>query len=350
MDCQMQREIDRQMIALDGTENKSALGANAILSVSLACAKAAAAALEVPLYRYLGGVNAHDIPVPMANILNGGQHADNNVDIQEFMIMPVGAESFREGIRMAAEVFHNLKAVLKAKGYNTAVGDEGGFAPNLKSNEEALALIVTAIEKAGYTPGKDCAIALDAAASSFFSKGKYNLAAEKNPLRSSEEMVKFYADLVKKYPIVSIEDGLAEDDWKGWKLLTETLGGKVQIVGDDLFVTNPKRLSRGIEQGIANSILIKLNQIGTLAETLETIQMAKEAGYTNVISHRSGETEDTTMADIAVATNSGQIKSGSLSRTDRLAKYNQLLRIEEELGDAAVYRGRAAFYSIRGKK
>jgi len=350
MDCQMQREIDRQMIALDGTENKSALGANAILSVSLACAKAAAAALEVPLYRYLGGVNAHDIPVPMANILNGGQHADNNVDIQEFMIMPVGAESFREGIRMAAEVFHNLKAVLKAKGYNTAVGDEGGFAPNLKSNEEALALIVTAIEKAGYTPGKDCAIALDAAASSFFSKGKYNLAAEKNPLRSSEEMVKFYADLVKKYPIVSIEDGLAEDDWKGWKLLTETLGGKVQIVGDDLFVTNPKRLSRGIEQGIANSILIKLNQIGTLTETLETIQMAKEAGYTNVISHRSGETEDTTMADIAVATNSGQIKSGSLSRTDRLAKYNQLLRIEEELGDAAVYRGRAAFYSIRGKK
>jgi enolase len=350
MDCQMQREIDRQMIALDGTENKSALGANAILSVSLACAKAAAAALEVPLYRYLGGVNAHDIPVPMANILNGGQHADNNVDIQEFMIMPVGAESFREGLRMAAEVFHNLKAVLKAKGYNTAVGDEGGFAPNLKSNEEALALIVTAIEKAGYTPGKDCAIALDAAASSFFSKGKYNLAAEKNPLRSSEEMVKFYADLVKKYPIVSIEDGLAEDDWKGWKLLTETLGGKVQIVGDDLFVTNPKRLSRGIEQGIANSILIKLNQIGTLTETLETIQMAKEAGYTNVISHRSGETEDTTMADIAVATNSGQIKSGSLSRTDRLAKYNQLLRIEEELGDAAVYRGRAAFYSIRGKK
>ncbi|MCE5280781.1 MAG: phosphopyruvate hydratase, partial [Deltaproteobacteria bacterium] len=350
MDCQMQREIDRQMIALDGTENKSALGANAILSVSLACAKAAAAALEVPLYRYLGGVNAHDIPVPMANILNGGQHADNNVDIQEFMIMPVGAESFREGLRMAAEVFHNLKAVLKAKGYNTAVGDEGGFAPNLKSNEEALALIVTAIEKAGYTPGKDCAIALDAAASSFFSKGKYNLAAEKNPLRSSEEMVKFYADLVKKYPIVSIEDGLAEDDWKGWKLLTETLGGKVQIVGDDLFVTNPKRLSRGIEEGIANSILIKLNQIGTLTETLETIQMAKEAGYTNVISHRSGETEDTTMADIAVATNSGQIKSGSLSRTDRLAKYNQLLRIEEELGDAAVYRGRTAFYSIRGKK
>jgi enolase len=349
MDCQMQREIDQQMIALDGTENKSSLGANAILGVSLACAKAAAQALELPLYRYIGGVNAHDIPVPMANILNGGQHADNNVDIQEFMVMPVGAECFREGLRMAAEVFHHLKAVLKAKGYNTAVGDEGGFAPNLKSNEEALALIVTAIEKAGYEPGKDCCIALDPAASSFYKKGKYHLAAEKKPVRSAEEMVKFYADLVKKYPIISIEDGLAEDDWDGWKLLTQTLGGKVQIVGDDLFVTNPKRLARGIELGVANSILIKLNQIGSLTETLDTIQMAKEAGYTTVISHRSGETEDTTMADIAVATNGGQIKSGSLSRTDRLAKYNQLLRIEEELGESAVYRGKSAFYSIRGR-
>ena len=263
------------MIALDGTENKSALGANAILSVSLACAKAAAEAMELPLYRYIGGIIAHDIPVPMANIINGGQHADNNVDIQEFMIMPVGAETFREGLRMAAEVFHNLKAVLKAKGYNTAVGDEGGFAPNLKSNEEALSLIMTAIEKAGYEPGKDCFIALDSAASSFYSKGKYLLAAEKKPSRTAAEMVKFYADLVKKYPIISIEDGLAEDDWDGWKLLTETLGGKVQIVGDDLFVTNRKRLERGIELGVANSILIKLNQIGTLTETLETIQCAK---------------------------------------------------------------------------
>ncbi|MCX5820997.1 MAG: phosphopyruvate hydratase [Deltaproteobacteria bacterium] len=350
MDCQNQQEIDAEMIALDGTENKGALGANAILSVSLACAKAAAAALDIPLYRYIGGVIARDIPVPMANIINGGQHADNNVDIQEFMVMPVGAETFREGLRMTAEVFHTLKAVLKAKGYQTAVGDEGGFAPNLKSNEEALVLIVTAIEKAGYKPGKDCAIAIDAAASSFFNKGKYTLAAEKKPERTAGEMVKFYADLVKKYPIVSIEDGLAEDDWEGWKLLTETLGGKVQIVGDDLFVTNRRRLEKGIELGVANSILIKLNQIGTLTETLETIQCAREAGYTTVISHRSGETEDTCMADIAVAANCGQIKSGSMSRTERLAKYNQLLRIEEELGDAAVYRGRSALYSIRGKK
>jgi len=350
MDCQNQREIDAEMIALDGTENKGVLGANAILSVSLACAKAAAAALEIPLYRYIGGVIARDIPVPMANIINGGQHADNNVDIQEFMVMPVGAKTFREGLRMTAEIFHNLKAVLKAKGYNTAVGDEGGFAPNLKSNEEALILIVTAIEKAGYEPGRDCAIALDPAASSFYDQGKYTLAAEKKPKRTAEEMVKFYADLVKKYPIVSIEDGLAEDDWKGWKLLTETLGSKVQIVGDDLFVTNRKRLEKGIALGVANSILIKLNQIGTLTETLDTIQCAREAGYTTVISHRSGETEDTCMADIAVAANCGQIKSGSMSRTERLAKYNQLLRIEEELGDAAVYRGRSALYSIRGKK
>jgi enolase len=350
MDCQCQREIDAEMIALDGTENKGALGANAILSVSLACAKAAAAALEIPLYRYIGGVIARDIPVPMCNIINGGQHADNNVDIQEFMVMPVGASSFREGLRMTAEVFHNLKSVLKAKGYNTAVGDEGGFAPNLKSNEEALELIVAAIEKAGYEPGRECAIALDPAASSFYVKGKYILAAEKKPERTAEEMVKFYAGLVKKYPIISIEDGLAEDDWKGWKLLTDTLGSRVQIVGDDLFVTNRRRLEKGIETGVANSILIKLNQIGTLTETLDTIQCAKEAGYTTVISHRSGETEDTCMADIAVAANCGQIKSGSMSRTDRLAKYNQLLRIEEELGESAVYRGRSAFTSIRPRK
>ncbi|MFZ4438017.1 MAG: phosphopyruvate hydratase [Syntrophales bacterium] len=350
MDCQNQREIDAGMIALDGTENKGALGANAILSVSLACAKAAAAALEIPLYRYIGGVIARDIPVPMANIINGGQHADNNVDIQEFMIMPLGATTFREGLRMTAEVFHNLKAVLKGKGYNTAVGDEGGFAPNLKSNEEALTLIMTAIEKAGYKPGEDCAIALDPAASSFYTKGKYTLAAEKKPERTAEEMVKFYAALVKNYPIVSIEDGLAEDDWKGWKLLTETLGGKVQIVGDDLFVTDQRRLEKGIALGVGNSILIKLNQIGTLTETLDTIKCAHEAGYTTVISHRSGETEDTCMADIAVGANCGQIKSGSMSRTERLAKYNQLLRIEEELGETAVYRGRSALFSIRGKK
>lgn len=346
MDCQNQREIDAEMIALDGTVNKGVLGANAILSVSLACAKAAAAALEIPLYRYIGGVIARDIPVPMANIINGGQHADNNVDIQEFMIMPLGATTFREGLRMAAEVFHHLKAVLKAGGYNTSVGDEGGFAPNLKSNEEALVLIITAIEKAGYEPGRDCAIAIDAAASSFFKRGKYILAAEKKPERTAADMVKYYVDLVKRYPIVSIEDGLAEDDWNGWQLLTETLGGKVQIVGDDLFVTNRKRLERGIALGVANSILIKLNQIGTLTETLETIQCAREAGYTTVISHRSGETEDTCMADIAVAANCGQIKSGSMSRTERLAKYNQLLRIEEELGEAAVYRGRSALYSV----
>jgi len=346
MDSLNQRAIDYAMIALDGTENKGKLGANALLSVSMACARAAAETLDIPLYRYIGGVMAKDIPVPMANILNGGQHADNNVDIQEFMIMPVGAGSFREGIRMSAEVFHQLKAVLKSKGYNTAVGDEGGFAPNLKSNEEALGLITTAIEKAGYKPGKQVCIALDSAASSFYKNGKYILAAEKQPKKSSEEMVRFYEDLVKKYPIISIEDGLAEDDWKGWKMLTDALGSKVQIVGDDIFVTDKKRLERGIKTGVANSILIKLNQIGTLTETFETIQMAKEAGYTTVISHRSGETEDTFMADVAVAANCGQIKSGSLSRSERLAKYNQLLRIEEALGSAAVYRGRDAFYSI----
>ena len=346
MDCLNQRDIDYVMIGLDGTDNKGKLGANAILSVSMACAKAGAAALELPLYRYIGGIMARDIPVPMMNILNGGQHADNNVDIQEFMIMPVGAPTFKEGLRISAEVFQTLRSVLKGKGYNTAVGDEGGFAPNLKSNEEALSLITTAIEKAGYKPGKDLAIALDSAASSFFSNGKYILSAEKKPRKTSEEMVKFYHDLVKKYPIVSIEDGLAENDWEGWKGLTEALGSKIQIVGDDIFVTNKKLLEKGISQGIANSILIKLNQIGTLTETLETIQAAKEAGYTTVVSHRSGETEDTYMADVAVAANCGQIKSGSLSRSERLAKYNQLLRIEEDLGEAAVYRGRSALYSI----
>jgi len=347
MDCLDQRAIDYAMITLDGTENKSVLGANAILGVSLACAKAAAAAVDLPLYRYIGGVSAKDIPVPMMNIINGGQHADNNVDIQEFMIMPVGAPNFREGLRMSAEVFHTLKAVLKGKGLNTAVGDEGGFAPNLKSNEEALMVIMEAIQKAKYKPGKDIFIALDPAASSFYKKGKYILAAEKKPEKTAAEMVKFYEDLVKRYPIISIEDGLAEDDWDGWKLLTDALGSKIQIVGDDIFVTNRKRLGMGIKKGIANSILIKLNQIGSLTETLETIQMAKEAGYTTVISHRSGETEDVIMADVAVAANCGQIKSGSLSRSERLAKYNQLLRIEEELGDAAVYRGMGAFYSIR---
>jgi enolase len=346
MDCLNQRDIDYVMIGLDGTDNKGKLGANAILSVSMACAKAGAAALELPLYRYIGGIMARDIPVPMMNILNGGQHADNNVDIQEFMIMPVGAPTFKEGLRISAEVFQTLRSVLKGKGYSTAVGDEGGFAPNLKSNEEALSLITTAIEKAGYKPGKDLAIALDSAASSFFSNGKYILSTEKKPRKTSEEMVKFYQDLVKKYPIVSIEDGLAENDWEGWKGLTEALGSKIQIVGDDIFVTNKKLLEKGISQGIANSILIKLNQIGTLTETLETIQAAKEAGYTTVVSHRSGETEDTYMADVAVAANCGQIKSGSLSRSERLAKYNQLLRIEEELGEAAVYRGRSALYSI----
>ena len=347
MDSLRQREIDYAMIALDGTDNKGALGANAILSVSLACAKAAAETLELPLYRYVGGVIAKDIPIPMMNIINGGQHADNNVDIQEFMIMPVGAQNFKEGLRMSAEVFHNLKSVLKGKGYNTSVGDEGGFAPNLTSNEEAFIVIMQAIEKAGYKPGKDIYIAIDSAASSFYVDGKYVLAAEKKPQKTAEEMVKFYSALVKKYPIISIEDGLAEDDWEGWKMLTDALGEKVQIVGDDIFVTNKKILEKGISLGVANSILIKLNQIGTLSETLETIQRAKEAGYTTVISHRSGETEDSYMADIAVAANCGQIKSGSLSRSERLAKYNQLLRIEEELCDAAVYPGKSAFYNLK---
>ena len=311
MDCLQQKEIDYAMIQLDGTDNRSLLGANAILGVSLACAKAAAQAVGLPLYRYIGGVSVREIPVPMTNILNGGQHADNNVDIQEFMIMPVGASDFREGIRMCSEVFHHLKTVLKAKGYNTAVGDEGGFAPNLKSNEEALLLIMEAIEKGGYAPGKDIFIALDAAASSFYREGTYTLLAEENPVKTSEEMVAFYGDLVERYPIISIEDGLAEDDWDGWKIMTDALGSKIQIVGDDLFVTNRERLERGISIGVANSILIKLNQIGTLTETIETIERAKEAGYTTVVSHRSGETEDTFMADVAVALNCGQIKSGS---------------------------------------
>ncbi|MCF8054359.1 MAG: phosphopyruvate hydratase [Deltaproteobacteria bacterium] len=342
-----QRLIDQTMIALDGTENKSSLGANAMLGVSLACARAAAAYLNIPLYRYLGGVGAKNLPVPMANVINGGQHADNNVDIQEFMIVPTGATSFKEGLRTMAEVFHALKVILKGKGYSTAVGDEGGFAPNLASNEEALTLIMEAIKMAGYKAGKDFFIAIDAAASSFFSKGKYHLAAEAKPQKTAEAMVGFYEELVAKFPIISLEDGMAENDWKGWELLSKRLGGKIQIVGDDIFVTNAKILQKGIAAGIANSILIKLNQIGTLSETLETIQLAKEAGYTTIISHRSGETEDAFMADLAVATNAGQIKTGSISRSERIAKYNQLLRIEEELLGLGVYAGKEAFCSIR---
>jgi enolase len=342
-----QAEIDRRLIELDGTENKSNLGANAILGVSLACAKAAAELHGLPLYRYIGGVNARELPVPMMNILNGGSHADNNVDIQEFMIMPVSAVNFKEALRIGAEVFHHLKAVLKEKGLNTAVGDEGGFAPNLGSNEEALQVIIAAIERSGRQPGEDVLIALDAASSEFYRSGQYVMAAESNPERSASAMVDFYADLVDRYPIISIEDGLAEDDWDGWRLMTERLGGKIQIVGDDLFVTNPTRLKKGITAGIANSILIKVNQIGTLTETLQTIEMAKRAGYTCVISHRSGETEDATIADIAVATNSGQIKTGSLSRSDRIAKYNQLLRIEEQLGDQGLFAGRTTFYNLK---
>lgn len=341
-----QMEIDQLMIELDGTENKSKLGANAILGVSLACAKAAAEAHGMPLFRYIGGNNAKELPVPMMNILNGGSHADNNVDIQEFMIMPVGATSFREALRAGAEVFHNLKSVLKSKGLNTAVGDEGGFAPNLGSNEEALSVIIDAIEKAGYKPGDDIKIALDAASSEFYQDGKYILSAEAKPEKSSLELIDFYADLIDKYPIISIEDGLDEDDWDAWKAMTDKLKNKIQIVGDDLFVTNPKRLKKGIEKGICNSILIKVNQIGTLTETLDTIEMAKRAGYTCVISHRSGETEDSTIADIAVATNAGQIKTGSLSRSDRIAKYNQLLRIEELLGDQAIFSGINTFYNL----
>ena len=336
LDAFDQQGLDRALIDLDGTPNKAKLGANAILGVSLAAAKACAARLEIPLYRYLGGVGAARLPVPMMNILNGGAHADNNVDIQEFMVMPLGAGSFREGLRMGAEVFHSLKKVLKGKGLNTAVGDEGGFAPNLQSNEEALQVIMQAIEEAGYTPGKDVFIALDPAASSFFENGSYNLAAE-GAKKTSAEMVSLYADYVDRYPIVSIEDGLAENDWDGWKLLTEKLGSRIQIVGDDIFVTNIELLNKGIELSVANSILIKLNQIGTLTETIEAVKLASKNGYTSVVSHRSGETEDTTIADLAVALGTGQIKTGSASRTDRVAKYNQLLRIEEELGDSATY-------------
>ncbi len=332
-----QVSIDRLLIDLDGTESKSKLGANAILSVSLAVAKAAAEDADLPLYKYIGGVNAKLLPVPMMNVLNGGAHADNNLDLQEFMIIPIRASRFAQALRMGAEVFHNLKAVLKSSGYNTAVGDEGGFAPSLSCNEEAIQVIVQAIEKAGFIPGQDVAIALDPAASEFYHSGRYILSSEKQPEKTPEEMVDFYADLVERYPIISIEDGMAEGDWEGWHKLTQRLGQKIQVVGDDLFVTNSKLLRQGIERGVANSILIKLNQIGTLTETLETIEMAKRACYTTVISHRSGETEDTTIADLAVACNSGQIKTGSVSRTDRIAKYNQLLRIEEELGEAAVF-------------
>ncbi|MHB8174233.1 MAG: phosphopyruvate hydratase [Nitrospirota bacterium] len=338
--------IDRMMIEMDGTENKARLGANAILGVSLAVAKASAEEAGQPLYRYIGGVNAREMPVPMMNILNGGAHADNNVDIQEFLILPVGAKNFTEAVRMGSEVFHALKSVLKANGYNTSVGDEGGFAPNLKSNEEAVEMVIAGIEKAGYKPGKDVMLAIDAAASEFFEKGAYVFKKSDKSKKTSDQMIKFYETWVKKYPIISIEDGLAEGDWEGWKNLTSALGKKVQIVGDDIFVTNPKILKKGIVDGIANSILIKLNQIGTLTETLDTIEMAKKAGYTNVVSHRSGETEDTTLADLAVAVNAGQIKTGSLSRTDRVAKYNQLIRIEEELDEEAMFLGRGVFYSI----
>ena len=341
-----QTAIDQKMIALDGSDNKKNIGANAILGVSLAVAKAAAKSLGLPLYRYVGGTNAKELPLPMMNIINGGSHADNNVDLQEFMIMPVGASNFRQALQIGTEIFHHLKSVLKLKNYNTAVGDEGGFAPDLKSNEEALQVIMEAIEKAKYIPGDDVLIALDPASSEFYKDGNYILEAEAQSKKSPDEMVQFYADLCQKYPIISIEDGMAEDDWDGWKLLTEAIGNKVQLVGDDLFVTNTERLGLGIERGVGNSILVKVNQIGTLTETLNAIELAKQNNYTAVISHRSGETEDTTISDIAVATNSGQIKTGSLCRTDRTCKYNQLLRIEEELGDFAVFSGRKVFYNL----
>ena len=342
-----QAGLDQKLIELDGTDDKSNLGANALLGVSLACAKAAAEEAKLPLFQYLGGVNARELPVPMMNILNGGSHADNNVDIQEFMILPVGAPDFAEALRMGAEVFHTLKKVLKKKGHVTSVGDEGGFAPNLASNEEALQVIVEAIGAAGYEPGKDVLLGIDAAASEFYKDGKYILSAEAKPEKNAEEMVAYYEDLVNRYPIISIEDGMDENDWDGWKLLTDTIGKRTQLVGDDLFVTNTRLLKKGIELGIANSILIKVNQIGTLTETLNAIEMAKRAGYTAVISHRSGETEDTTIADLAVAANTGQIKTGSLCRTDRICKYNQLLRIEDMLGETAVFNGRKVFYNLR---
>jgi len=341
-----QKEIDDTLIKLDGTSDKSRLGANAILGVSMAVCRAAAAYSEQPLYRYIGGVGAFELPVPMFNIINGGSHADNSVDLQEFMIMPVGACCFREGLRMSAEIFHSLKSVLKAKGYSTAVGDEGGFAPSLKSNEEALEVIVEAIEKANYKPGTDVKIAMDPAASEFYEDGKYVFKKSTGEKLTSAEMVDFYAKLVDKYPIISIEDGLAEDDWEGWKLMTEKLGKKIQIMGDDLYVTNIERLQKGIDMGITNSILIKLNQIGTVTETIETIKLAQKHGFTAVVSHRSGETEDTFIADLAVAMSTGQIKSGSTSRSERIAKYNQLLRIEEDLAETAVYKGIDTFYNL----
>jgi enolase len=337
--------IDKAMIALDGTDNKGKLGANAMLGVSLACARAAAESLGLGLYQYIGGVNAKVLPVPMMNIMNGGSHADNNVDLQEFMVMPVGATSFSEALRMSAEVYHTLKSLLKAKGLSTGVGDEGGFAPDLSSNEEAIKIIVEAIEKAGYAPGKDIFIALDPAASEFFEDGKYNLASEGRKL-TPEQMADYYVELVNKYPIISIEDGMAEEDWDGWKYLNDKIGDKVQLVGDDLFVTNTNRLKMGIEKKVANSILIKLNQIGTITETLNAIEMAERAGFTAVVSHRSGETEDSFIADLVVAVNAGQIKTGAPARGERVAKYNQLLRIEEELEESAEYRGMKAFYNI----
>lgn len=338
--------IDKTMIELDATENKGKLGANAMLGVSLACARAASEHLGLSLYQYIGGVNAKVLPVPMMNIINGGKHADNNVDLQEFMIMPAGACCFSEALRMSAEVYHALKSLLKSKGYDTGVGDEGGFAPNLKSNEEAIQVIVEAIGKAGYTPGKEIFIALDPASSEIFENGKYNLKGEGKVLTPAE-MADYYVDLVNKYPIISIEDGMAEEDWEGWRIITEKLGNKIQLVGDDLFVTNTNRLKTGIEKKVANSILIKLNQIGTLTETLNAIEMAERAGYTAVISHRSGETEDTTIADLVVAVNAGQIKTGAPARSERVAKYNQLIRIEEELGEMGEYRGLSAFYNVK---
>ena len=345
LDARDQQEIDRRMILLDGTSNKGKLGANAILAVSMASARAAATSCGMPLYRYLGGVSASVLPVPMMNILNGGAHADNSVDPQEFMVAPYGAPNFSEALRMGAEIFHTLKGVLKKKGYSTSVGDEGGFAPNLKSNDEAIEVILEAITKAGYEPGKDVGLALDPAASEFYDKGKKKYIFKKSDRseRTSEQMVDFWANWVKQYPIISIEDGMAEDDWKGWKVMTDVLGNKIQLVGDDIFVTNTGRLGRGIKEGVANSVLIKVNQIGTLTETFDAMHMAESAGYTCVVSHRSGETEDTFIADLVVAAGGGQIKTGSASRTDRIAKYNQLLRIEEELGGSAKFAGRKAF-------
>ena len=343
-----QSEIDATMCEIDGTENKSKLGANAILGVSLAVAKAAADEIGLPLFRYIGGSNAKELPLPMMNILNGGSHADNNVDIQEFMVMPAGADSFAEALRMGAEIFHSLKAVLQSRNCNTAVGDEGGFAPDLGSNEEAISVIIEAIQQAKYVPGEDVLLALDAASSEFYNRetGSYELKAEAQPTKSPEEMVDYYTELCEKYPIVSIEDGMDENDWDGWKILTEAIGDKVQLVGDDLFVTNTTRLQQGIDGQIGNSILIKVNQIGTLTETLDAIELAKRFNYTAVVSHRSGETEDTTISDLVVATNAGQIKTGSLSRTDRVCKYNQLLRIEEELDESAIFAGRKVFYNL----